>query len=73
MTHSSGKSIEDYLKPGMHAHLVGIGGVSMSSLAFALAHRGLTVWGSDRSKNELTDRLEAAGIRVVHEHRGDTE
>ena len=60
------------IKPGVRACLIGIGGVSMSSLAFALARRGLTVWGSDRSKNELTDRLEAAGIRVVHEHRGDT-
>lgn len=60
------------IKPGVRACLIGIGGVSMSSLAFALARRGLTVWGSDRSQNELTDRLEAAGIRVVHEHRGDT-
>ena len=60
------------LKPGAKVCLVGIGGISMSSLAFALAHRGCTVWGSDRARNNMTDRLEEAGIRVVHEHRGDT-
>lgn len=62
----------EILKPGARVCLVGIGGISMSSLAFALARRGDVVWGSDRSQNAMTDRLEAAGIRVVHEHRGDT-
>ena len=62
----------ELIKPGVRACLIGIGGISMSSLAFALSRRGLTVWGSDRAKNEMTERLEAAGIRVVHEHRGDT-
>ena len=62
----------EILKPGARVCLVGIGGISMSSLAFALARRGDIVWGSDRSRNTMTDRLEAAGIRVVHEHRSDT-
>ena len=62
----------ELIKPGARACLIGIGGISMSSLAFALARRGLTVWGSDRAQSAMTDRLEAAGIRVVHEHRGDT-
>ena len=62
----------EILKPGARVCLVGIGGISMSSLAFALARRGDVVWGSDRSQNTMTDRLEASGIRVVHEHRGDT-
>lgn len=62
----------EIIKPGVRACLVGIGGISMSSLAFALSRRGVAVWGSDRSRNAMTERLEAAGIRVVHEHRGDT-
>ena len=60
------------MTPGVRLCLVGIGGISMSSLAFALKARGCEVWGSDRSENDMTLRLESAGIRVVHEHRGDT-
>ena len=65
-------SQSEVLKPGAGICLVGIGGISMSSLAFALQRRGARVWGSDRSENTMTRRLEDAGIRVVHQHRGDT-
>ena len=41
MHHSSGKHIADYLKPGCHAHLVGIGGVSMRPLGLVLRSQGL--------------------------------
>ena len=46
-------NIQDYIRPGKHAHLVGIGGVSMSPLAEVLHGAGVTVtawmeayWGS---------------------------
>ncbi len=48
---------------------VGIGGISMSSLAFVCLDRGYQVAGSDRMHSHMTERLEAAGIPVVYEHR----
>ena len=37
----------NYLSPGRKGHLVGIGGVSMSSLAEVLVGMGILVTGSD--------------------------
>ena len=37
--------IYDYIQPGRRAHLVGIGGVSMASLAEVLLGMGLRVQG----------------------------
>jgi len=45
-------------------HFVGIGGVSMSALAEAIAARGLTVRGSDMNNGIYTERLRARGIEV---------
>lgn len=39
--------IRDYLKPGCHAHLVGIGGVSMRPLGLVLRSMGMQISGSD--------------------------
>ena len=39
--------IHDYIVPGKRAHLVGIGGVSMSPLAEVLQGEGLIISGSD--------------------------
>ena len=41
------KNIRHYLQPGKRAHLVGIGGVSMASLAEVLHGAGVEVTGSD--------------------------
>jgi UDP-N-acetylmuramate-alanine ligase len=60
------------IMPGAKICLIGIGGVSMQSLAFALKKRGHMVWGSDRADSDIIRALEADGIRVVHEHRADT-
>ena len=38
---------ENYLSPGRKGHLIGIGGVSMSSLGAVLSGLGITVTGSD--------------------------
>ncbi len=53
-----------YLQPGKLAHLVGIGGVSMSPLAEVFRLRGLRVRGSDMKESEATEKLRADGIPV---------
>ena len=58
-----------YLVPGKRAHLVGIGGVSMSPLAEVFKLRGLTVQGSDISDSETVKGLRAEGIPVFIGHR----
>ena len=71
MIHSSGKSIETYLKPGMHAHLVGIGGVSMRPLGLVLRSHGLIISGSDMNASVSTDELMQKGIQVCIGHRAE--
>lgn len=63
------KSIEDYLKPGMHAHLVGIGGVSMRPLGLVLRSQGLVISGSDMNASVSTDELMKHGIDVHIGHQ----
>ncbi len=58
-----------YLKPGKKAHLVGIGGVSMSPLAEVFKLRGLHVQGSDITESEAVEGLRADGIPVFIGHR----
>ena len=41
------ENICDYMVPGKRAHLIGIGGVSMSPLAEVLHRAGIAVHGSD--------------------------
>jgi len=71
MNHSSGKNIADYLKPGCHAHLVGIGGVSMRPLGLVLRSQGLTISGSDMNASVSTDELISKGIHVFIGHAAD--
>lgn len=47
---------------------IGIGGVSMSSLAHISKLRGFCVAGSDRTKSAITDKLSAEGIEVFIGH-----
>ncbi len=63
------KSIEEYLKPGMHAHLVGIGGVSMRPLGLVLRSQGLVISGSDMNASVSTDELIRKGITVHIGHQ----
>ncbi len=64
-------NIDQYIRPGMHAHLVGIGGVSMRPLGLVLKGMGLTVTGSDMNSSVSTDELIAQGIRVDIGHRAE--
>src|SRR3954447_19601116 len=49
-------------------HLIGIGGQGMSSIARILMARGVTVSGSDRSRNANTDVLGEAGAAITIGH-----
>ncbi|MBQ8447667.1 MAG: UDP-N-acetylmuramate--L-alanine ligase [Clostridia bacterium] len=47
---------------------VGIGGISMSSIAFVFKSKGYEVSGSDRAESDMTRKLSAAGIKVYRGH-----
>lgn len=63
--------MKKYLVPGCHAHLIGIGGVSMKPLGLCLKGRGLVVTGSDMNSSGSTDELLAKGIPVSIGHRAE--
>ncbi|MBQ9148776.1 MAG: UDP-N-acetylmuramate--L-alanine ligase [Oscillospiraceae bacterium] len=67
----SNTSIESYIVPGRHVHLVGIGGVSMRPLGLVLKGMGMTVTGSDMSSSASTDELIAKGIPVSIGHQAE--
>ncbi|MBQ7915278.1 MAG: UDP-N-acetylmuramate--L-alanine ligase, partial [Firmicutes bacterium] len=48
-----------------HIHFIGIGGISMSSLACILKSRGYRVTGSDIKESAVTRSLEEQGISVA--------
>ncbi|MFP3904223.1 MAG: UDP-N-acetylmuramate--L-alanine ligase [Armatimonadota bacterium] len=50
------------------AHMIGIGGVSMSALAHALHDRGITVRGSDIRTSDRIEKLRDLGITVSIGH-----
>lgn len=58
-----------YMKSGMHGHLVGIGGVSMSPLVRVFSDMGIKVSGSDISDGAAVQALRADGIQVFTGHR----
>ncbi|MGI5963485.1 MAG: UDP-N-acetylmuramate--L-alanine ligase [Lawsonibacter sp.] len=61
-------NIQDYIHPGRRAHLVGIGGVSMSPLAEVLQGRGVLVTGSDLHESATVSHLRSLGIPVTIGH-----
>ncbi len=65
------KKIAQYLVPGSHVHLVGIGGVSMRPLGLVLKGMGMEVTGSDMSASDGTRELEAKGIPVAIGHNAE--
>lgn len=64
-------NIHDYIAPGRRAHLVGIGGVSMSPLAEVLHKAGMVITGSDMRNSATVEHLRALGIPVAIGHRGE--
>ena len=53
----------DFLRP-IQIHFIGIGGISMSSLAEILLHAGFHVSGSDNQESPLTQRLQQLGATI---------
>ena len=64
----SADNIREYLRPGKRAHLVGIGGVSMASLAEVLHGAGVKVTGSDQNEGKNVLHLRSLGIPIVIGH-----
>ena len=65
-------SFENYMSPGRKGHLVGIGGVSMSSLAEVLRGMGLVISGSDMNDaNPNVLSLREKGFRVLIGHKAE--
>ena len=56
------------LKKNAHIHFIGIGGISMSGLAHIAVSDGYKVTGSDRTKTNITDKLENEGAVVYEGH-----
>ncbi|MBR1689817.1 MAG: UDP-N-acetylmuramate--L-alanine ligase [Oscillibacter sp.] len=63
--------IDDYLRPGVLVHLVGIGGVSMCPLAEVLQRMGLRVQGSDMNESSPVRHLRQLGIPVAIGHNAE--
>ncbi len=66
--HYSPDEIREILKREKNVYFIGIGGVSMSSLAIISKQNGLKVGGSDRTLSDTTDKLCALGIEVQEGH-----
>lgn len=60
----------DFTNP-VHAHLIGIGGSSMSGLAEYLLQKGFIVTGSDRDPNASTKKLESHGAKIAYGQSAD--
>lgn len=67
-THFGARKIEEMLRDCKSVYFIGAGGINMSSLALISKRRGYAVGGSDRTRTELTERLENAGITVNYSH-----
>lgn len=65
-THLGFEEISGIMSSASKVFFIGIGGISMSSLAIMTKKRGFKVSGSDRVQSALTDRLEAQGIYISY-------
>ncbi|MDD6799881.1 MAG: UDP-N-acetylmuramate--L-alanine ligase [Firmicutes bacterium] len=63
--------LEQTIGKDASVYFIGIGGVSMSSLALITKRSGLRTGGSDRRLSEVTDTLANAGIKVNEGHRAE--
>jgi UDP-N-acetylmuramate--alanine ligase len=65
------ETVNSWLSPGAHIHLVGIGGIGLSAIARVLHGWGYKVSGSDCQRSPLTESLVGEGIRVFEGHRAE--
>jgi UDP-N-acetylmuramate--alanine ligase len=52
-------------------HMVGIGGIGMSSIAEVLLNRGYAVTGSDLKTSDVTEHLESLGATIYEGHAAE--
>ncbi len=57
-------------EPGLHVHIVGVGGAGMSGLARLLVERGCVVSGSDEQDSTVLADLAASGVATAVGHDG---
>ena len=62
---------KNLIKTGAHIHFVGVGGVSMNSLAKYLFSRGARVTGSDARMSDASLHLNQLGIKTQLGHKPD--
>ena len=67
-TRLGAKKIGELLRESKKIFFVGIGGISMSSLAHISHEQGYEIGGSDRSESALTRMLESEGARISYTH-----
>lgn len=65
-THYGYEGISKIMSSAAKVYFIGIGGISMSSLAIMTKKRGFEVAGSDRTRTALTEHLEAQGIDISY-------
>ncbi len=64
-------TISEIMKNAKRLHFVGIGGISMSSLAAITSFKGYSVSGSDRTETPITERLSASGVKISYSHKAE--
>ena len=62
------KNTELLLDRGKHIHFVGVGGISMSTLAALSVAYGYSVSGSDMNESELVKKLAEKGVKIYLGH-----
>jgi len=67
-THIGASGIAEILKNCKKLFFIGIGGVSMSSLAHMTKKLGFSVAGSDRNESQITEKLRSEGIEIFGCH-----
>ncbi len=70
-THFGAEEIARKLANKKSVYFLGIGGITMSSLAHVTHLHGFKVGGSDRTLSPLTERLAAEGIEIFEGHRAE--
>ena len=61
----------NFLSPGRKGHLIGVGGVSMSSLADLLNGMGINITGSDMNEGPNLKNLREKGIKIFMGHNAE--
>ena len=61
-------TLSDVIENKLTVHLIGIGGISMRSLAIILNNLGCKVQGSDRSAGDVLEMLSSKGIKTFPTH-----